>query len=235
MRISSLRASTLVAGVAALTLGVTACGDEGSSSESTVSDSAAAAASPFDGELVGTFSLDGTVCTDGVFIGSYLRLVEPGGTTENGPFVTNEDSPCDDQTYSLLVPGTDTGFVTGAFQPAPEPAFDEDGNGLASAIFQPVVISGVAFAGATGPTGSAPSMTGSNGILTGDLSAFTTYYKGVGVNQGAPKPDGSGAAPTGLIQLETGRFVLEWTSELDGGPLEGHTVVWYVTGTFTPS
>jgi hypothetical protein len=211
MRISSLRASALVTGVAALVLGMTACGDDGSSSESTVS----AAASPFDGDLVGTFSLDGTVCTDGVFIGSYLRLIEPGGTAENGPFVANEDSPCDDRTYSLLVPGSDRGFVTGGFQPPPDPAFDDAGNGLASSIFQPVVISGVAFAGATDPAGSVPSMTGTNGILAGDLSAFTAYYAGASVSQGAPKPDGSGSAPTGLIQLETGRFVLQWTSELD--------------------
>ena len=170
MRTSSLRASALVTGAAALALGMTACGDEGSSSESTVSDTAAATASPFDGELVGTFSLDGTVCTDGVFIGSYLRLVEPGGTPENGPFLTNEDSPCDDQTYSLLVPGTDTGFVPGRSGQHPIPPRrgrqrTRIGHLPARGDLRSRIRRGHRSSG-VGPVDD-----GANGILTGDLSA----------------------------------------------------------------
>ena len=124
-------------------------------------------------------------------------MLQPGGTLEAGPFIPNADSACVDTTYSGLTAGTDGGLVTGAYQAAPEPAFDEAGNGLADAIFAPVTFFAVAFAGATDPAEAMPTLTATDGTLTGDLAAFTAYYGGASFNQGAPKPDGYRRGPRG--------------------------------------
>ena len=89
--------------------------------------------------------------------------------------------------------------MTGVYQQAPDPAFDAAGNGLADAIFAPVPFFAVAFAGATDSAEAMPTLTATDGTLTGDLSAFTAYYGGGNFNQGAPKPDGTGEAPMGTI------------------------------------
>jgi hypothetical protein len=201
--------------------------------ETTVADTAAP--SLFEGELAGLFAVDPGVCTGGATSGSYFRMVQPGGTADAGPFIPNADSACADTTYSLLSPGTDGGLTTGAWQAAPDPAFDATGNGLADMIVAPVTFFGVAFAAATDPNETAPSVTASDGVLTGDMSAFTAYY-GTGVfNQGAPKPDGSGPAPTGTINVTDGSYMLEWTSLIVGGSFDGFTGVWHLEGTFTPT
>ena len=189
----------------------------------------------FEGELVGTFSIDPAECADGAATsGSYFRMVQLGGTVDAGPFIPNGDSACGDPSYSGLTAGTDGGLQTGAQQAAPDPAFDANGNGLAAAIFEPVTFFAVAFAGAMDPDEAVPTVTATDGVLTGDLSAFTAYYGGADFNQGAPKPDGSGAAPTGTIDPATGAYVLEWTSLIVGGSFDGFTGVWHLEGTFTP-
>ena len=193
-------------------------------------------AATFEGDLVGTFSIDDAVCTDAANVtGSYFRMLQPGGTLEAGPFIPNADSACVDTTYSGLTAGTDGGLVTGAYQAAPEPAFDEAGNGLAGAIFAPVTFFAVAFAGATDPAEAMPTLAATDGTLTGDLSAFTAYYGGANFNQGAPKPDGSGEAPVGTIDPETGAYVLDWTSQIVGGSFNDFVGVWHLEGTFTPN
>ncbi len=189
-----------------------------------------------EGDLVGTFSIDPAECADGAATsGSYFRMVQLGGTPEAGPFIPNGDSACGDPTYSGLTAGVDGGLQTGNVQAAPDPAFDEAGNGLADGIFQPVMFFAVAFAGAMDATGAAPAITATDGVLTGDLSAFTAYYGAASFNQGAPKPDGSGAAPAGTIDPMTGAYVLEWTSLIVGGSFDGFTGVWHLEGTFTPA
>jgi hypothetical protein len=192
-------------------------------------------AAMFEGELVGTFSIDDAVCDAAEVTGSYFRMLQPGGTLTDGPFIPNADSACVDTTYSGLTAGTDGGLVTGAYQPAPDPAFDEAGNGLADSIFAPVTFFAVAFAGATDSAEAMPTLTATDGVLTGDLSAFTAYYGNASFNQGAPKPDGSGEAPMGTIDPETGAFVLDWTSQIVGGSFNDFTGVWHLEGTFTPS
>jgi hypothetical protein len=193
-------------------------------------------AATFDGDLVGTFSIDDAVCTDAANVtGSYFRMLQPGGTLEAGPFIPNADSACVDTTYSGLTAGTDGGLVTGEFQAAPDPAFDATGNGLAGAIFAPVTFFAVAFAGATDPAEAIPTLTATDGALTGDLSAFTAYYGNAPFNQGAPKPDGAGEAPVGTIDPETGAYVLDWTSQIVGGSFDSFTGVWHLEGTFTPN
>ena len=92
----------------------------------------------------------------------------------------------------------------------------------------------VAFAGATDPAEAVPTLTAPDGVLTGDLSAYTAYYGEGSFNQGAPKPDGSGEAPMGTIDPETGAYVLDWTSQIVGGSFNDFVGVWHLEGTFTP-
>jgi hypothetical protein len=187
-------------------------------------------AAGFEGELVGTFSVDDAVCDAADVSGSYFRMLQPDGN-----YIPNADSTCADPTYSGLTAGTDGGLVTGVYQEAPDPAFDEAGNATADAIFAPVTFFAVAFAGATDPAEAMPMLTATDGVLTGDLSAFTAYWGGGSFNQGAPKPDGTGEAPMGTIDPETGAYVLDWTSLISGGSFDGFSGVWHLEGTFTPN
>jgi hypothetical protein len=243
----------LLASLAAVTLVLTACGsDDDSPSETTAAEEtteetaatetteemvaettapeAEESAAMFEGDLVGTFSIDDAVCDTAEVSGSYFRMQQPDGN-----YIPNADSACVDTTYSGLTAGTDGGLVAGVHQPAPDPAFDPTGNATADAIFAPVPFFGVAFAGATDPAEAVPMLTSTDGVLTGDLAAFTAYYGGGNFNQGAPKPDGTGEAPVGTIDPETGAYVLEWTSLISGGSFNGFTGVWHLEGTFTPN
>ena len=228
---------TLLAGAAAVTLLLAGCSsdsDGGSSDEGTTETTAGdLVAAGFEGPLVGTFVIEPAECADGEpTSGSYFRMVQSGGTAEEGPFVDNGDSICGDASFSGLTPGDDGGLVTGDHQPSPEPAFDDGGNAVASGIFEPVTFFAVDFGGATDPEEAVPAIEAADGTLSGDLSAFTAYYGGGDFNQGAPKPDGSGDGPTGTIDPETGAFVLEWTSLISGGSFDGFTGVWHLEGTF---
>ena len=255
----------LLASLAAVTLVLAACGSDDDSSsattasEATTEETASTAvtetteamteettppateapttepAAMFEGDLVGTFSIDDAVCDSAEVTGSYFRMLQPGGTMTDGPFIPNADSACVDTTYSGLSAGTDGGLVTGTHQAAPDPAFDDAGNGLADAIFAPVPFFAVAFAGATDNAEATPTLTATDGVLTGDLAAFTAYYGGASFNQGAPKPDGSGEAPIGTIDPETGAYVLDWTSQIVGGSFNDFVGVWHLEGTFTPN
>ncbi len=227
----------LVAGAAVLMLTLAACGSDSDSDEAKETTTTEAdAAAGFEGELVGTFEITAADCADGApTAGSYFRMVQSGGTAADGPFVDNGDSTCGDKSYSGLTPGADGGLVTGDYQAAPDPAFDDAGNATADGIFEPVPFFAVDFGGATDPEEAMPTITATDGELTGDLSAFTAYYGGGNFNQGAPKPDGAGEAPTGTIDPETGEFTLEWTSLISGGSFDGFTGVWHLEGTFTAS
>lgn len=199
-----------------------------------------APAATFDGELVGVFELTAADCgTAGSESGSYFRMAQIGGTLEEGPFIPNADSPCADLTYTPLAPGTDGGLVTDSYQPAPDPAFDDRGSGLADRIAAPVTFFGVDFAMATTDESSAPTITATDGALSGNVSAAAAYYAGLIFNQGAPKPDGSTPgltfpAPTGTIDPETGAYVLDWASQIVGGPFNDFTGIWHLEGTFVP-
>jgi len=239
---------TLIGLTAALALFGAACSDDDKDTTSTSAETTVPSgettvpettpvtdpANPYEGELVGTFALDAGDCTGAAPAGSFFQMVQPGGTAEAGPFIPNADSACTDTNYSLLTPGTDGGLVIGGEQVAPDPAFDATNNGLADMITAPVKFFGVAFAVATDPAEAAPMIMATDGVLSGDLSAFTAYYGGGVFNQGAPKPDGSGDAPVGTIDPATGHFTLTWTSLIVGGSFDGFTGVWHLEGTFTP-
>ncbi|MBI4883855.1 MAG: hypothetical protein HY826_07360 [Actinobacteria bacterium] len=244
--------------VAAIAIVASSCGSDGDSAETTAAPATEAPAtapaettpaetSPpvteapatFEGELVGVFEITEGACDGATVSGSYFRMIQTGGTAE-GPFVPNADSPCvADQSYSLLAPGTDGGLASGTHQPAPDPAFDAVGNATAAAIAQPAVFFGVAFAVATDEAADAPALSAAGGVLSGQVAAFTAYYGGAPFNQGSPKPDGSKPGLTadvvGTIDPVTGAFVLEWSSQIVGGPFDSFTGVWHFEGTFVPA
>jgi hypothetical protein len=194
-----------------------------------------------EGDLVGLFSLRAGECSvAGEETGSFFRMVMIGGTLDAGPFVPNADSPCADQTFTPLTPGADGGLITGSLQPAPDPAFDASGNATADRIAAPVTFFGVAFGMATTDEADPPSISATGGELSGNLAAVSAYYGGEVFNQGAPKPDGSAPGLTsemamGTIDPATGDYVLDWASQVVGGPFNEYTGVWHLEGTFTAS
>ena len=196
--------------------------------------------------LTGLFRVDTGQCTDaGVTAGSWFRMIEPGGKAGEGPFVPNGDSICGDKTWSPLKPGTDGGLITGVYQAQPAEPFDADGRGTAASILAPTPFFAVAFANATNPVDpqtnaktSTPTISVTAGKLSGDLSAFAAAWNQQHFNQGAPKPDGARpgltAGPSGTYDSATKRYVLDWSSQIFGGPFNNFTGVWHLEGTYEP-
>ena len=246
----------LLALLAAFTLLATACGsddttDAADSDETSAVEPAdneapteAEAEEPevdlFSGDLVGLFAVDSGSCADGTTpVGSYFRMVQPGGDAAEGPFIENFDSGCSDTTYSVLNAGSDGGLMIGADQWAPDPAFDAEGNGLATSIIEPVTFFGVDFAAAAIDDLPGVTVSATDGVLSGQTTGFTAYYGGEPFNQGAPKPEGETVGlttdPTGTIDAETGAYILEWQSQISGGAFNEFTGIWHLEGTFTPT
>jgi hypothetical protein len=165
-------------------------------------------------------------------------------TQPAGQPIDNGDSPCADQSYTPLAPGTDGGLITGRYQPHPDPAFDGGGNGVNNALTEPAAFYGVSFSTATNPTDpqtdtdvTAPEITAAgDGSLSGDVRAFAAAWNGQHFNQGSPKPDGEKPegteGPTGTYDGGTGAFALEWSSRISGGPFNNFTGTWHFEGTF---
>jgi hypothetical protein len=198
-------------------------------------------------ELVGVFKVDPGTCdtTGPVTKGSYFRMIQPNGKPGEGPYVPNGDSPCGDKTWAPMKPGSDGGLKTGAYQPYPDPAFDDKGNGTGSTVTEPTVWFAVKFANATNEkdpqTGSATSMPKimvEDGKLSGDLSAYAAAWNKQHFNQGAPKPGGDRpgltVGPTGTYDEATKAYTLDWSSQIVGGPFNNFTGTWHLEGTFEP-
>lgn len=239
-------AVALLASISFATLG-SACSDSDKNSggdSDALTSTTIAEESAEEGPLEGTFVFDAATCDSGApTSGSYFRMVQGGGTLADGPFVPNADSTCADKTYSALAPGS-TGLVTGEFQPQPTEPFDSAGNGLADLIVAPTKFFGANFAVSTnevdpasGTSVSAPTLTlGTDGTLSGDLRAISVAWNGQQFNQGSPKPDGSRPGLTtdltGTLDSDTGAFVIEWVSQIVGGPFDGFSGVWHLEGKF---
>lgn len=224
-------------GVAVLLVATAGCGGE---------DSPSAASDGAGSELVGLFAVDAGSCDASGSDGSWFRMVQPQGTIEAGPFVTNGDSACADKTVTPLTPGTDGGLRTGDFQPQPEPAFDPDGNSVSGRIVVPQKWFAVSFGLATNSndpqTSTAaepPRITRDGDKLEGQLEALAASWNGQHFNQGSPKPGGERpgltSGPTGTFDEATGRYTLEWSSQIVGGPFSNFTGIWHLEGTFQPA
>jgi hypothetical protein len=228
-----IRRKTFVAllAVALVALTVGACGDDDATS------------SAGDGTpLAGVLSIEAGQCTDAaVTAGSSFRMVQPGGSVKDGPFVVNGDSPCGDKTWTPLRPGVDGGLRLGAYQPQPANPFDAAGNAISNAIAEPQKWFAVAFGLATNERDPQtnkktrlPTVVADGEKLSGDLSALAASWNGQHFNQGAPKPGGSmpGAtsALTGTYDESTGAYTLTWTSQIVGGPFNNFTGVWRLSG-----
>ncbi len=202
----------------------------------------AAPASAAPTPLTGLFAIDSGVCSGGSVTGSFFRMILPAGST-SGPFLSNSDSGCSDKTVTPLSPGSDGGLTSGSYQPQPAQAFDGSGNAVSGRVTRPVRFYGVGFATATNATdpqtGSAaalPQLAADGATLSGDLSAFGVTWNKQVFNQGAPKPGGALPGKTtavrGTIDRSSGAFVIEWTSQIVGGPFNNFTGLWHLAGTY---
>jgi hypothetical protein len=197
------------------------------------------------GALNGLFKLTPGACTAAGVTGSFFQMITPGGTIAHGKFFENPDSTCPNKSYTPVTPGTSGGFVTGTYQPNPSPAFDRTGDALAASIIAPQNFTAIKFALSTNRTDPqsgkavpAPVIKDANGVLSGQLEAWSAAWNNQYFNQGSPKP--GGAMPgltspvTGTYNPSTGAFVLTWASEVVGGPFNGFSGYWHLTGTFVP-
>jgi hypothetical protein len=210
---------------------------------SVIATSAPSGASSGPRALIGTFKLTPGACTGETVTGSYFRMISPGGSVASGKFFDNPDSTCDDKSYTLAVPGTQGGLVTGRYQPNPTPAFNAQGGALADSIVQPQSFTAIDFSIATnkvdpqtGKSVPAPSLSVSGGRITGQVQAWSASWNKLYFNQGSPKPGGARPGLTnpvaGTYNARTHAFVLSWTSQVVGGPFNGFTGAWHLTGTF---
>lgn len=191
-------------------------------------------------ELVGLFAIEPGECTEAGASGSTFRMVQPGGDPASGPFMDNGDSSCGDKSWSPLVPGADGGLRTGGYQPQIEPFFDENGNSTSRSIAEPTTFFAVGFGLSTNETDPqtevdvpAPTATVADGVLQVELSALSVSWNEQFFNQGSPKPGQDAPLATGEYDAETGRYSLDWTSLIEGGPFDGFTGVWHLEGSFT--
>jgi hypothetical protein len=233
-----MRSRALRVVLPALTLAAVTAGCGGSSGTSATKTSGSA--------LVGTFHLTPGKCHGrGTPTGSYFRMIDRGGTVAHGKYFHNPDSPCKDTSYSVQVPGTKGGLITGTYQPSPTKPFDAKGNSLADQIAKPGTFTAIQFGVQTDPVDPqthqkvpAPTIYDDNGKLTGNLSAFSASWNNQYFNQGSPKPDGSYPGLTtpvsGTYDAKTGAFVITWSSQIQGGAFNEFGGYWHLKGHFTP-
>jgi hypothetical protein len=193
--------------------------------------------------LVGTFKLQPGACSGTAVSGTYFEMIFPGGTVANGKFFDNPDSTCANKQYTLLVPGSQGGLVTGKYQTNPTPAFNGQGGALADDIVQPQSFTAIDFSIATSQTDPqsglavpTPAISVKRGKLSGQVEAWSASWNKTYFNQGSPKPGGSNPGLTeplsGTYSAKTHAFVITWTSQVVGGPFNGFTGFWHLTGTF---
>ncbi|MEU6564063.1 hypothetical protein [Nocardia nova] len=144
--------------------------------------------------LVGLFRLTPGAAQGNTVTGTWFRMVQPGGTPDQGPYMPNGDSPAQGGSTTLLAPGAGGGLRSGGFQSEPNPAF-AGGDSLAGAITKPTKFFAVEFGVSTNPvdpqtrrTLPPPTVVNAGGKLTADLSSWAASWNDQEFNQGAPKP-----------------------------------------------
>ncbi|MBV9487802.1 MAG: hypothetical protein JO246_17345 [Frankiaceae bacterium] len=189
-------------------------------------------------KLVGTFTIKRGRAHGKKVSGSYFRMITPVGS-----YFSNSSSHARGGTYTLLKPGTNKGLRTGTYQPQPSRAFDNNGNSLAGRIIKPTNFENVKFAVSTakvdpqtGTTVRAPRIKVSGHKLTGDVRAFAASWNKQNFNQGSPKPNGAYSGHTtklrGKYHRKSHKYSLTWRSQIVGGPFNGFSGLWHLTGTF---
>lgn len=185
--------------------------------------------------LVGTFKLQaGSAPSGQAPTGSYFEMLQ-----SNGSPLENLSSPAPNKDYTPLSPGTDGGLSTSTYQPAPSGA-------LGTRVIQPVPFYVIDFSVETSPTDAqvglpdpVPTIDANGDQLSGQITAWVAQWNGQFFNQGTPKPDGSVPSPTtrlaGSYDPATRAFTLDWKSLIVGGPFNGFTGVWHLSGTFVPA
>jgi hypothetical protein len=173
-----------------------------------------------------------------LYAGTYFRMLYPGGKTG---YFKNSSSRAQDESYTLLRPGTQGGLALGSYQPPPKTAFTSTGSALAQTITRPEGFEDIKFSVSTAKTdaqsgkpATPPTLYLSAGKITGDLSAWTAEWNKVYFNQGSPKPGGSypgSTTPvTGTYDPKTKAFLITWYSQIVGGPFNGFTGFWHLEG-----
>jgi hypothetical protein len=206
------------------------------------SDPAGAASSRH--ALVGTFKLKAGACVGTSVTGTYFQMIYPGGTVAQGKYFDNPDSTCANKAYTLATPGVQGGFTTKKYQANPVPAFGASGGALANGIVQPQLFAAIDFSIATnkvdpqtGLSVPAPTISVNKNKLSGQVEAWSASWNKLYFNQGSPKPGGSlpglTKALSGTYNSKTHAFVITWASAVVGGPFNGFTGYWHLTGTFT--
>jgi hypothetical protein len=190
--------------------------------------------------LNGTFRLAPGKFSDGKASGTYFRMIT-GKSGGRAQYLANPDSRSRDKTFTLGRPGRDGGLATGRFQEDPDPAFDGKGNARANKIIKPEAYTAIRFSVATlkkdpqsKKTSAVTSASVNGRKLTIRVPGYTAEWNKQYFNQGAPKPDGTGAAATGTYNAKSKRFVVTWTSKISGGPFNGFSGFWHLEGTFVP-
>jgi hypothetical protein len=209
-----------------------------------VEQAAAASGAP----LIGTFGITPGKCSSSsqTPTGSYFRLIFPGGSTSSGKFFLNANSLCADRSYTLLRPGSQRGLVTGSYQPAPSPQFDQRGSARANSIVRPVSFTGVNLSLSTSAIDPqtrrpvpVPNIIDRSGLLSGQIEALSVAWDKQHFNQGSPKPGGSRPgtteAITGTYTPDTGGYEMTWTSQIVGGSFNGFVGYWHLQGRFVQS
>ncbi|MCU1641421.1 MAG: hypothetical protein JWN03_1696 [Nocardia sp.] len=190
------RAFTVV--LAATAVLATGCGSD---------DSAKTTSGPE--QLAGLLRFTPGAANGSAVTGTWFRMVQPGGTPENGPYMPNGDSPAQGGSTTLLEPGTAGGLRVGGYQSEPNPSFAQ-GNSLAASITKPTKFFAVEFGTSTNAVDPQtqravppPTVTDNNGKLTADLSAWAASWNDQEFNQGAPKPpEKQGAQVAGAEQVQ---------------------------------
>ena len=150
--------------------------------------------------------------------GSYIRMGTPGGGFFDNPY-----SKAANKSYTTILSGVGGGIRSGVAQNAPSPAFDKHGNSRANSIITPTDFTGILFGVITT---EAPSFSLSGDTITGHLRHLEAQWNKQTFVQGN--------TVYGTYNARTHHYTLAWHTEVHGGPFDGYTGYWKLTGTFTP-
>ncbi|MGW4243237.1 hypothetical protein [Nocardia sp. NPDC004722] len=190
-------------------------------------------------QLVGLIKFAPGTADGNTVRGTWFRMVQPGGTPENGPYMPNGDSPAQGGSTTLLEPGTAGGLRVGGYQSEPKPGFTQ-GNSLSASITKPTKFFAVEFGVSTNPVDPQtqrevppPTVVNNDGKLTADFSAWAASWNDQEFNQGAPKPpekQGAQVAGSEQIQKAWDWVAHQWFNRPKADAAQGPSA----TGTYDP-